>query len=241
MSVRRLSTSWIVVLLLLWVAMPSLAQPGGGAGSPSFSASGSGGVSVRDNTRAYGTVFNHQGQPLGKVDIWVMNDNAPADRVRAKNRSTGAFQVRNVGRLFNEDDVFGIILRMRFEAPGYRTVEIKVPVEKNELAWSYPILWPEDGDPESATGHPCMVKGKVTNAKGKPVRDAAVRVLSPSEELLVEATTAKDGTYEALVWDAPEQMKVEVSGGAGDLEEWLTVSGEPRADLVSVVQGNLSY
>ena len=58
-----------------------------------------GGAGARDNTRAYGTVFDPQGNPIPKADVWVVNDASPATRMRVKSRPSGVYQVRNVGRL----------------------------------------------------------------------------------------------------------------------------------------------
>ena len=79
----------------------------------------------RDNTRVQGTVFDSQGKPMSKVEMWVMNDDSPSARMRMRTRSDGDYLVRGLGRLYTVDDVYGIVLRISFETPGYRTVEIR--------------------------------------------------------------------------------------------------------------------
>ena len=199
-----------------------------------------GSVSSRDNTRAYGTVFDVEGNPVPKVDVWVVNDNAPATRLRAKSRSNGVYQVRNVGRLYNTDDIYGIVLRLRFEAPGYEPTEIKVPVEKNALAWVYPILKPK-GQPDAGPEGRCiMLRGAVTNDRGKPVKGASVVVTSPDDASLRVEADAPKGEYELLIWDAPERIHVEVSSGDGSGSKGLDLTGAMPDNLVAVVDGDVS-
>jgi hypothetical protein len=223
------------LLVAALAVLPASAQNEGGADI-------TGNITDRDNTRVYGTVYDPDGNPIPKVDVWVTNDRAPANRQRVKSRPTGSYQVRDVTRLYTQDDIYGIVLRLRFEAPGMQTQEIKVPVEKNSLAEIFPILWPEGADPSASDGWCVIVKGTVKNAKGKPVKNAVVRVTSPDDpELAVEVTAGKKGDYEALLWNAPSSLLVHATGSDGaTAEEKLDLGGEKRTDLVAMIPQDLS-
>ncbi len=234
---KRLSTSVLVCALfalLLLTAAAGAQNPGaadvwdqGGAET---------GASNRDNTRTYGTVYDPAGNPMPKVDVWIVNDNAPAHRVRAKTRATGVYQIRNMGPLYNRDDVYGIVLRLSFKTPGYQSAEYVVPVERNEIEWLYPILWPEGEEPAADTRY-VMVSGRLVNAKGKKVKGGTVAITSPDDSSLnLEIAADKAGNFQALVWDAPQRINVQATApGAGTGERSIDLSTATRHDLVTVV------
>ncbi|MEE2775929.1 MAG: carboxypeptidase-like regulatory domain-containing protein [Acidobacteriota bacterium] len=242
---RSLRGSTLPILLAatltgLAPAVAASAQAPAGAGGDSRGDNVEGNIGSRDNTRAYGTVYDPAGKVLGKVDVWVMNDNAPAARMRLKSRPTGSYQVRNVGRLYNQDDIYGIVLRLRFEAPGYRTAEYIVPVERNEIVWLHPVMWPEDQEPSDDVRR-VMVMGRLRNAKGKKIKDGSIVVTSPHDaSLRVEVAAAKDGSFEALLWNAPSRITVQASAGAVTGEKKLDVSAATRHDLVTIVASNIT-
>jgi len=196
----------------------------------------------RDNTRVQGTVFDSQGNPMPKVEMWVMNDDSPADRLRMRTRGSGEYLVRSVGRLYTRDDVYGIRLRISFEAPGYRTVEIRTAVETNGLVDVYPILWKESEDPSEMTEWCLVLKGKVANAKGKGIKGVTVTVTDPGgSDLNVQAITQKGGIYEALLWRVPSIVRVTANSGGAEQQETLSFAGSPRTDVVAMVVQDFTF
>lgn len=196
----------------------------------------------RDNTRVKGTVFNSQGEPMPMVEMWVMNDNSPADRMRMRTRGSGEYLVRSVGRLYTRDDMSGITLRISFELPGYRSAEIRTAVESNGLVNVSPILWRENEDPSQMTEWCLILRGKVTNAKGKGIRDVVVSVTDPAGSgLNVQATTEKNGTYEALLWSVPSILSISANSGGVEQQQTLSLEGSPRTDVVAMIGQDFTF
>ena len=185
------------------------AQTGPGQTEPdSRGWSVTGRITDRDNTRVAGIVYDPQGNPLPKVEIWVTNHDAPGVRVRLRTKPIGSYLARNLARLYTVDDVFGITLRLSFERDGYQPFEVLAGVARNGLVEIHPILWP-DGDSPTTTGWCVVVKGKVSSADGKGIKKAAVTITSPIDPAFrVETTVAKNGSYQALIWNAPATLTV---------------------------------
>jgi protocatechuate 3,4-dioxygenase beta subunit len=192
-------------------------------------------ITDRDNTRVLGAVYDAQGNPLSDVNIWVANDDAPAQRQRTRTRKTGTYLARGIGPLYTEYNVEGITLRLTFEKDGHQTVEATVGVRKNEIAALHPILWPQGVEP-AMDGVCVVLTGRVTDARGKPARNATVKVTSGQDsELAVEAPTSKDGAYELLLWNAPRQVRLEVAAaGEPSWSQEISLSDPARLDLVQV-------
>ena len=179
---------------------------------------------------------------MPKVEMWVMNDDSPADRLRMRTRGSGEYLVRSVGRLYTQDDVYGINLRISFEAPGYRTAEIRTAVESNALVDVYPILWKESEDPSQMTEWCLILRGKVSNAKGKGIRDVTVTVSDPAgSDLNVQATTEKSGIYEVLLWRVPSTLRITADFGGVEQQETLSFEGSPRTDVVAMIGQDFTF
>ncbi len=199
-----------------------------------------GSVSDRDNTRVNGTVFDSRGNPLSKVEIWVANDLLLTSRLRFRTMSDGVYRVRNIGRIYTDEDVLGIVLRMSFNREGYQSFTALAAIARNGAADLHPILWPE-GESPVADGWSVFVQGRVSDEKGKGVKKAKVTLTSASgSEVLAETTTAKNGSYRALLWTAPASLVVSVSAPGFDPgHEPLVLEGAPRSDLVATVTRDL--
>jgi hypothetical protein len=169
-------------------------------------------VSRPDKTRVSGLVFGSDGAVLNDIDLWVTNDNAPANRIRARTRKNGTFLLRHLDRLFTRDDVEGIVLRVLFEKDGYRSTETTVSVPKNGLGSVHVILYTNEEEPflEELCA---VVKGRLQDRKGKPVKRTRVTVSSLKGELLAETTSDGDGRYTLALWNAPEVVELEASDG----------------------------
>ncbi|HVS14394.1 MAG TPA: carboxypeptidase-like regulatory domain-containing protein [Thermoanaerobaculia bacterium] len=196
---------------------------------------GTGTITDRDNTRVQGIAYDPEGNPLADVQIWVANHDAPAERQRTRTRKTGTYLARNLGPLFTEFNVQGVSLRLTFEKDGHQTVEATVGVRKNELGTLHPILWPQGVGPEM-DGVCVVLTGRVTDARGKPARNATVKVASAEDPALaLETTTAKDGSYELLLWNVPRQVRLEVNApGEAPFTQPIALSEPTRLDLVQV-------
>ena len=171
----------------------------------------------QDNTRAYGTVLDSSGSPLANVDIWVSNHNAPANRVRAKNRKTGTFLLRNIGRLYTIDDFGGITLRLLFERDGYRSVQTTVGVQRDGIGTLYPVLFIESEKVE-LPGVCAVLVGTVVNAKGKGLKAPTIQVRTLEGDEIVKVTGEKKGDYEVLLWNAPQRVRLIVESALGEKE-----------------------
>jgi hypothetical protein len=226
----------VAFLSLFFLPLPGAAQD---TGADLRGADVTGGVADRDNTRVHGTIFDSSGDPLTGVQIWVMNDKAPANRVRAKGRKTGSYLVRGLPRLYTRDDVYDIDLRVLFEKDGYQSVETVVHVQKDAVAQVYPIMLRE-GETDPRTSMSALLVGQVVDDKGKPVKSAKLRFSAVSEggDLDIETTAEKDGTFEVLLWQAPQQVKVEVTSSQGNAEivANLAASPNPLAILAQSLQ-----
>ena len=194
-----------------------------------------GNVSDRDNTRVAGTVYDHEGNPMTNVNIWVVNHDAPANRQRTRTRKTGAYLARNLAPLLEEFNLEGINLRLTFEKDGYRSVETTIGVARNALGTVHPILWPQGQEPGAERIY-AVLTGRITTPDGKPARGATLEVGSPeSPEMSVEAEVAKDGTYEVLLWDAPRILRLDVEApGEEAFSEEISLSAQERPDLIQV-------
>lgn len=221
MRKREVQRVCIAFTLLGLLSAPSFGQD--------LSGDTAGITGTRDNTRLQGTAFDSSGSPITEVEIWVSNDAAPADRLRAKTRKTGTYLVRGLGQIYSREDVEGIMLRVMFEKSGHRNVQVVIGVEKNGLARVFPILYRDDETPH-ISGVTTLLTGKVTDSKGKPVKGAQVSIRTRGDDAAddatpVVATTAKNGEYEALLWQAPGKVQVTVSSAAGE----KTASAELQA------------
>ena len=189
-------------------------------------------IAQRDTTRVGGIIYDSQGNPMPKVELWIQNDNAPADRSRGRSKATGAYLVRGIGRLFTERDLAGIMLRLTYEAEGYEPLTVIVPAPVNTYTELFPIL-----------AKPGLLhRGKVSRGGKKGLRDAVITVTSPEDPgLNVQTTTAKDGTYEALLWDVPSSLLVTASSGGNEQTEEMLIGGEPVPNRVSVLQQHFAF
>ena len=195
----------------------------------------SGAVTDRDTTRVFGNIYDSSGAMLPRVDIRVFNDAAPANEVRTRSRKTGSYVARNFGRLYTERDLYGLKVRVRFEAAGFKPAEIVSAVEKNNGLELNPILW-RDGEQPEMDGWCLVLTGKLTNAKGKKVKDGTVRVTSPDDPNLdIEATVEKNGNYRAVIWNGPGNLQLEATGNGTTETRPLALDGQPRYDLVAQV------
>ncbi len=198
-------------------------------------------IAQQDSTRGGGVIYDSQGNPMPKVEMWIQNDNAPADRARGRSRATGAYLVRGIGRLFTERDMAGIMLRLTFEAEGFESLVLRVAAPVNTYTELSPIL-AKPGEDLSAM-RPClMLRGKVSRGGKKGIRDVVVTVSSPDDpELAVQATTAKDGTYEVLLWGAPPSLVVTATNGSDEQTKETSTGGQPVHDRVSVIQQDFAF
>ena len=195
-----------------------------------------------DRTRAMGVVYDSRGAPLTGVQIWVMNDNAPADRIRGRARKTGEYLVRDVGRLYQPEDIQGIALRLRFEVDGYLPVEAVAPVERNGLVEIYPVMWREDEGPSETDTRRLMLTGRVVNSKGKGIKGAAIAITDTTGSALgIETTTLKNGSYRLLLWDVPEVIVVTVTAAGEEQRHTLSLQGEARHDLLTVAERSFDF
>ncbi len=195
----------------------------------------SGAVNDRDTTRVFGTIYDSSGAALSKVDIRVFNDQAPANEVRTRSRKTGSYVARNFGRLYTERDIYGLQVRVRFESAGFVPAEIVSAVEKNNGLELNPILW-RDGEQPAMDGWCLVLTGKLTNAKGKKVKDGAVRITSPDDPSIdVEATVEKSGIYRAVIWNGPGSLQINATGNGTSETRPITLDGQPRHDLVAQI------
>ena len=195
----------------------------------------SGAVTDRDTTRVFGTIYDSSGTPQSRVDIRVFNDQAPANEVRTRSRKTGSYVARNFGRLYTERDLYGLKVRVRFEAAGFKPSEIVSAVEKNNGLELNPILWRE-GEQPAMDGWCLVLTGQLTNAKGKKVKDGAVRITSPDDPALdVEAEVDKGGNYRAMIWNGPGKLQLEATGNGATETLPLSLDGQPRYDLVAQI------
>lgn len=215
------------LLLLLLLATPLDAQQQG--------VDITGTVTDRDNTRVSGTVYSPAGEPMTDVDIWVQNDDAPADRLRAKTRKTGTFLARGLARLYNERNHTGIALRLTFEKPGHQSVTAVLAVPKNELGTVHPILWPEGSEPRTDEIF-LELYGQVTDARGKGAKGARIRVSGVEGDFAAETAAAKDGSYSLLLWRAPSVVRIEVEASGATFSEEVALTPAERSDLVQLAR-----
>ena len=226
-----LSAHLVPILLssLVLLATPLVAQD---SGQDMRGADISGGIGDRDNTRVHGTILGSDGEPMPGVQIWVMNDNAPANRVRANSRKTGTFLVRGLPRLYTRDDVSDITLRVLFEKTGYESVEAVGQVNKDAVLTIFPVMFKE-GEADPRTRMTALLTGKVVNPKGRPIKDAVLQITDPLGELDLTVEAERDGTFEILLWEAPGEVDITVTSGKGEtsLQAQLSPSPNPRAIL----------
>ena len=191
-----------------------------------------GGVSGRDNTRVFGSILDSSGNPMSDVDIWYQNDNMPAPRLRAKGRKTGAYLLRNMGRVFSREDYEGIVLRITFERDGHRSVVARVAVQRDGSQQVYPILFRE-GESMEAEGVRTVLVGRVEDKRGKPVKGGGeVTITSGDDSFSAAGPIEKNGEFAVVLWDAPERVNVSfrmTKGGVRD--EVLELRASPQPDL----------
>ena len=161
----------LLLVPTLSIASPVLAQDPGAVnvGGDLRGGDVTGAVGGRDNTRVFGTILDSGGNPLPDVDIWYQNDNMPAPKLRAKGRKTGAYLLRNMGRVYSREDYEGIVLRITFERDGYKSVVARVKVQRDGAQQVYPILFRE-GESMEAEGVRTVLIGRVEDKRGKPVK-----------------------------------------------------------------------
>ena len=203
-------------------------------------------VTDRDNTRVRGQVVDGQGQPLSEVHVWVSNDAAPADRVRARTRKSGTYLVRNFARLYTEDDIYGIVVRVRFEKAGYRAVEAKIAIEKNTVGVLTPVLFAE-GEDDTRVGRSALLIGRVTRARGRPVKDATLEVKTKDGSDLAPGTTTiqgaakKNGEFELFLFDVPRELVVVVRSSMGEKEFSVSLPEAYVPDAIAATEIKLAY
>ena len=185
----------------------------------------------QDNTRAYGTVLDSSGSPLANVDIWISNNDAPANRVRSRNRKTGVFLLRNIGRLYTEDDYGGITLRLLFERDGYRSVQTTLGVQRDGIEILYPVLFTESEEVE-LPGINALLMGRVVNAKGKSVKVPTIEVRTLEGTEIAKVTGEKNGDYEVLLWNAPQRVRVIVESTLGEKELEVDLTASSSAQVI---------
>jgi hypothetical protein len=155
--------------------------------------------------------------------------------MRAKTRKTGSYLARGLIRLYDERNITGITLRLTFEKPGYQTVVAAIDVAKNGLGAVFPILWPENVEPDM-DGVVMLLQGKVLDGRDKPVKGAKLTVTGAEVEgFRAEVEAEKDGSYEILLWDAPGAVRIEVTApGSQPFMEEVALSQPERYDLAQV-------
>ncbi len=218
----------------LFLAGPVLGQDPGAVnvGGDLRGADVTGAVGGRDNTRVIGTILDSSGNPMSDVDIWYQNDNMPAPRLRAKGRKTGAYLLRNMGRIYSREDYEGIVLRITFERDGYRSVVVRVAVQRDGAQQVYPILFRE-GESMEAEGIRTVLVGRVQNKRGKPVKGGGeVAVSSGDGTFSATGSIEKNGEFAVVLWDAPELVNASfrlTKGGTRD--EIIELKASPQPDL----------
>ena len=125
--------------------------------------------------------------------------------------------MRNIGRLYTNDDYAGITLRLRFERDGYQAVQTTVGVQRDGIGTLYPVLFTESETVE-LPGVCAVLAGTVVNAKGKAVKAPAIQVLTLEGEELAKVKGEKSGDYEVLLWNAPQRVRVIVVSSLGEKE-----------------------
>ncbi len=188
----------------------------------------------RDNTRVMGTVRDGFGNPINEIEITVRNDDAPASQLIARTRKSGTYLVRDISRLWSRENVTGITLRLRFEGDGLEPFESTVGVAKNGLAELHPILW-ENGQEKNLGGWCVIVKGTVSDNRGKKVKSANVVFTSRQNPEFRVEVEAKKGEYEALLWAAPDTIDVAVEiDGDSAIQDAISFGSDPVTDRVRV-------
>ena len=228
----------IAVAIAILVSGMAGAQPTADLNSGGWTLEGS--ITDRDNTRVLGTVYDSEGNPQPKVVIWVANNQILSSRVRIRTRSDGSFLVRDIAQLYTQEDVLGIVLRLSFEKEGYEPLEVTVAVERNALAEVHPILWRPEETPQG-NDWCIVVQGTVSAAGRKRVKKALVTITSPLDPgFELQAKVGKNGTYRALLWNAPSSLKISATAaGFSSVESTLILEGAPRTNMVAQVAQNL--
>ena len=184
-----------------------------------------------DNTRLMGTAFDLEGNPMSDVLIWVVNDDAPAFRVRSKSRKTGNYLVRGMGGLYPRVDQTGIVARASYEKEGYEIVEARVPLNRNAFERVYPILAPA-GQKPAIEGVCAVLVGTVSNRKGKGVKGAVVEIRDGGEIIATSEETKKNGEFEILIWHSVAEVDLVISAPGGDPEITpITLEKAPQAEF----------
>jgi hypothetical protein len=152
----------------------------------------------------------------------------------------GSFLVRDSAQLYTQEDVLGIVLRLSFEKEGYEPLEVTVAVERNALAEVHPILWRPEETPQG-NDWCIVVQGTVSAAGRKRVKKALVTITSPLDPgFELQAKVGKNGTYRALLWNAPASLKISATAaGFSSVESTLILKGAPRTNMVAQVAQDL--
>ncbi len=218
--------------LVPFLLVGSLLIPGVVLAQDTRGADVSGAVRGRDNTRVFGTILDSSGRPLPDVDIWFQNDSMPAPRLRAKGRKTGAFLLRNMGRIYSREDYEGITVRVTFERDGYRSVVVRVAVQRDGAQQVYPILFRE-GESMAAAGIRTVLVGRVQDRRGKPVKGGGeVRVTSGEGSFEANGRIEKNGEFSVVLWDAPERVNASFSLAKGGVRnEIVELQPSPQPDI----------
>ncbi len=184
----------------------------------------------RDNTRAMGRVFTPAGEGLSNVEIEVRNAKSPAQMIRARTRKGGDYLIRNLGNVFSREDYDGIVIRLRYESPGYEVLETELGIRRDGLEELYVVMQPEGG--AEMEGICTVLRGRVTNSKGKKVKAPQISVSGGGTEL-AQATGEKNGDYEIVLWNAPPQVEMKITSSAGDKAVTLDLQApaDPHAFL----------
>ncbi len=228
---------WLLLAATAFLCHPAGAQQTGG---DPFGDVGAGtGAGPRDNTRVQGTVFNTAGEVMSDVHIWVTNDAAPANRVRAKTRPTGNYLVRNVASLYQPEDIEGILLRVLFQKEGYEDLQTLVGVVKNGIE-RINVYMLETGETAEMSGTCAALAGRVVNRKGRGAKGVTVRVLSlDGEELIPPIAAEKRGDWEAILWNVDvDEVTVEATGkeGTNRTNVKLEADNEPQVFTAQKVE-----
>ena len=116
--------------------------------------------------------------------------------------------------------------------------DLKNPNDSNEGLAERETRYTEQSDqqpPSEPDRLTASLSGVVMGKNGKPAREAVVKVSSASDPAVAaQATTAKDGRYELLLWNVPTTLQLEVAAGQDSLRRDVTFDPPARRDVVEM-------